>query len=264
MKKNSSFKILKSKNGDRVPTGISGFDDLIQGGFPRNSNVLLAGTPGTGKTIFGMQYLVNGAEKFNEKGLFVTFEQKKNAIVQQATQFGWDIEKLEKYGKLRIIDININKINDKTSNDLRIIIKREGIKRVVIDSLSTLIVNAPIYTKMSDIPINRILTSKVVISQPIIGDFFIKKFIYEFLDNLRDLNCTSILIGEAAQNSEFISRDAVSEFVCDGIVVITFEALGGEFSRSLLIRKMRATKNDEDIHPLEISGKGVVVHKIVK
>ncbi|MBI2449635.1 AAA family ATPase [Candidatus Pacearchaeota archaeon] len=249
---------------ERIKTGIPGFDELIQGGFPRNSNILLAGAPGTGKSIFGMQYLINGSEKYNEKGLLVTFEQKRDDVIQQANQFGWDISKLEKFGKLKIMDIDIERINDRTSNDLRIIIRKEGIKRIVIDSLSTLVVNAPMYAKLSDIPINRLIANKIIISQPVVGDFFVKKFIYEFLNDLKGLNCTSLLIGESAQNSEYLSRDTVSEFVCDGVIVITFEALGGEFSRSLMVRKMRATRNDEDIHPLEIGNKGIVVHKIVK
>lgn len=264
IKKSVSKIFIKSKSDSRVPTGIPGFDSLIQGGFPKNSNILIAGIPGTGKTIFGMQYLVNGAEKYNEKGLYITFEQRKEGIINQARQFGWDFEKLDKSGKLRIMHIPINKINDRTANDIRIIIIKEGIKRVVIDSLSTLVINAPLYMKITDIPLNKFLSDKVILSQPIIGEFFVKKFIYEFVDTLKGFNCTSLLIGESPQNSEYMTRDTISEFVCDGVLVITFEALGGEYARSLIIRKMRETKNDEDIHPLEIGNKGIVVHKIVK
>ena len=63
----------------RIETGIIGFDGLIKGGFPIASTVLLTGSPGTGKTIFGLQYLYNGALKFREKGLYVTFEQTEDA-----------------------------------------------------------------------------------------------------------------------------------------------------------------------------------------
>jgi len=61
---------------ERVQTGIKGFDGLIEGGFPKSSAILLSGTPATGKTIFALQYLVNGIEKFNEKGIYITFEEK--------------------------------------------------------------------------------------------------------------------------------------------------------------------------------------------
>ncbi|MBI5148916.1 hypothetical protein HZA33_04525, partial [Candidatus Pacearchaeota archaeon] len=63
---------------------------------------------------------------------------------------------------------------------------------------------------------------------------------------------------------DYFTRDTLSEFAADGLIIITFEALGGEFSRSLIVRKMRQTKNDEDIHPLEIGKNGIVVHNVVK
>lgn len=63
---------------ERVATGIKGFDNLIEGGFPKGSAILLSGTPATGKTIFALEYLVNGARKFNERGLYVTFEEKRD------------------------------------------------------------------------------------------------------------------------------------------------------------------------------------------
>ncbi|MBS3065685.1 hypothetical protein J4229_01425 [Candidatus Pacearchaeota archaeon] len=81
---------------ERIPTGIKGFDELVQGGFPRNSSVLICGGPGTGKTIFGMEYIINGATKYKEKGLYITFEQRAESLRGQALQFGWNISKLEK------------------------------------------------------------------------------------------------------------------------------------------------------------------------
>ena len=89
-----------------------------------------------------------------------------------------------------------------------------------------------------------------------------KKFIYEFIEDLRSLNCTSLLIAESAQSGDFITRDTISEFACDGIIMINFESLGGAYSRSLTVRKMRETKNNEDVHPMEIGKNGVVIHKI--
>ncbi len=247
---------------ERTPTGIPGFDDLVQGGFPKNSSVLVAGSAGTGKTIFALQYLINGIEKYDEKGLFVTFEQKADAVRKQAAQFGWDLEKYEKAGKLKIMAIKIDNISDKTIHDIRIIVTREKIKRLIIDSLSTLVVNAPLQTRLSEIALKEMLTDKIILTQPIMGDYIVKRFIYNFIDNLRGLDCTTLLIGETGGESGFITRDTISEFVCDGVVVITFEALGGEFSRSIIVKKMRQTKNNENVHSLEIGGKGLVVHKI--
>ena len=77
-----------------------------------------------------------------------------------------------------------------------------------------------------------------------------------------DLDCTSILISEASEKGDYLSRDTISEFACDGVILINFESMGGEFSRSLIIRKMRNTRNDEDIHPLEIGKSGLVTHDV--
>ncbi|HLC65734.1 MAG TPA: ATPase domain-containing protein [Candidatus Nanoarchaeia archaeon] len=74
----------------RIKTGIKGFDELVQGGFPEGSSTLITGSPGTGKSIFGLQYIYNGAIKYKERGLYLTFEQRKTDMMNQAVQFGWD------------------------------------------------------------------------------------------------------------------------------------------------------------------------------
>lgn len=263
-KKVKKAKQSKAASGKRVPTGVPGFDDLIQGGFPQGSSVVIAGGPGTGKTIFGVQYLYNGATKYNEKGLLVTFEQRVEDIYEQARQFGWNLQQLEKQGKIKIMAFPANKINDKTIDEIRHAITNEGIKRMVLDSVSTLIVNAPVYSRRDDLVLKDVVSEYTIFSPPIVGDYIVKKFLYTFIDSLKGLGCTCLLIAEATQSGESYSRDSLSEFAADGLILITFEALGGEFSRSLIVRKMRQTKNDEDIHPLEIGKSGIVVHEITK
>lgn len=254
--------LSKADLGARTPTGIPGFDELVGGGFPTNSTILICGGPGCGKTIFCMQYLINGIMKFNESGLYVTFEQRREDLLKQAVQFGWDLEKLEKSGKLKIIAMPVDKISKTIIEDIKKIVKENKIKRLVFDSLSTLIINAPIYTSPNELAVQDVVGENIVFSPPIIGDYIVKRFVYNFIEQLRDLDCTSLLISEASQNGEYISRDTLSEFACDGIVLISFESMGGAYSRSLIVRKMRSTKNNEDVHPVEISDKGIIVHKI--
>ena len=231
---------------ERISTGIKGFDELIEGGFPKGSAILLSGTPATGKTIFALEYLINGVKKFNEKGIFITFEEKKENIKEQAKQFGWNLEELGKKRDLIIKQISSNEISKNTVKEILEMIKEFNIKRVVIDSLSTLAINTPsTYLNVNEM-----------------NEYTIKRFIYSFVDELKQFNdITSILISQSLNEGD-LSRDDVSEFICDGIIHLTFESMGGEFSRSLLVRKMRRTKNDEDIHPLEISTKGIIVHNI--
>ena len=253
---------MKEKKLMRVQTGIKGFDELVQGGFPKNSSILVCGGPGCGKTIFASEYIYNGAKKFNEKGMYVSFEQNSDSIKNQARQFGWNLSAMEKSGKIKLLSIPTSKLKRETLEEIKTIVKKEKIKRLVIDSLSTLVINAPIYTTPSELSVQDVVGDNIIFSPPVIGDYVAKRFIYQLIESLRDLDCTTILISEAAEKGEYITRDTLSEFACDGVIILSFESMGGDYSRSLIIRKMRGTKNDEDVHPVEISKKGITIHKI--
>ncbi|MFH1683093.1 MAG: ATPase domain-containing protein [Candidatus Woesearchaeota archaeon] len=227
-------------------TGIDGFDPLVTGGFPKGSHVLLSGTPGTGKTIFALEFIYNGATKFNEKGLYLTFEEKVSKLKKQALQFGWDFDILERERKAKIVSISSSELSKNTVKDIISMAKSSGVQRLVIDSLSTLAINTPlVFTNVTDL-----------------GDFTIKRFVYSFIDTLKELNDTTVLLVSQNQSNDSLSSDKVSEFLCDGVIHISYESMGGDYSRSLVIRKMRQTKHDEDIHPLEISQGGLVVHNL--
>ncbi|HSR12179.1 MAG TPA: circadian clock protein KaiC [Thermodesulfobacteriota bacterium] len=79
----------------KTPTGIDGFDEITRGGLPRGRTTLVVGGPGSGKTIFALQTLFNGARS-GEPGIFVAFEEKSAQIMQNAASFGWDLEKMSK------------------------------------------------------------------------------------------------------------------------------------------------------------------------
>lgn len=250
---------------ERVKTGIKGFDELVQGGFPRGSTILLTGTPGTGKTIFGLEFIYNGVTQFKEKGLYITFEQTIESVKNQAVALGFNLDSLIRKGDLEILYIPVGEIDKRTASKIIEKVRKQKINRLVIDSISTLSINAPVYSYMSDQTLIDLEKGKSFLSPPIVGEFITKRFIYSFIDELHiGDGCTTLLISEASEKGEYLSRDTVSEFVCDGVVLFTFESMGGEFSRSLLVRKMRNTKNDEDVHPLEISNNGLVVHSIEK
>jgi circadian clock protein KaiC len=228
---------------ERIKTHIEGFDDLVEGGFPEGSNVLLTGTPGTGKTIFSLEFLYNGAINDKEKGIYFTFEEKKKSLIEQAKQFNWDFEKLKKSNKLRIIAIGTEDISKNTVEEIIEIIKNTKTKRIVIDSITTLSYITPETT-----------------SQLGVNDYSIKKFLYSFISKLKEIEgLTSLII---SQKDELVSN-TISEYICDGVLDIQYESLGGDYSRNLTIKKMRKTKNDEDLHPLEIkSEKGIIIHNL--
>jgi len=252
---------LQNELAERARTNIQGFDNLISGGFPRSFNILLTGGPGTGKTIFGMQYLFNGATKYGEVGLFVSFEQSGDKLKRQAAQFEWNLDALEKTGEVHIMHIPARQINKKTVQKIKNYAQKYSIKRIVIDSLSTLVINAPIYSTLSELNMMEKVSGKTYVSPPIIGEQIINRFLYSFIDELKEIDSTNILIAEASQakrnNEEILS----GEYACDGVIKLSFESIGGDYSRSMIIRKMRETKNDENIHPVEIGKNGIVIHK---
>jgi KaiC/GvpD/RAD55 family RecA-like ATPase len=228
---------------ERIKTGIKGFDALIEGGIPQGSNVMLCGTAGCGKTLFALEFMYNGASKFNEKSLFVTFEEDLEGIYEQARQFNWDFMKYQQRGLLSIINIPPTEITNNTINDILQIAAEKRISRLVIDSLSTLSLYVPNNTGKAD-------------------HNSIGRFLHSFIGRLKSTRQVTSLIINQSPDEKSLSKDNISEFICDGVIHLVFESMGGEYSRSLLVRKMRRTKNDEDIHPLEISAKGLIVHNI--
>src|SRR5580700_2030126 len=87
----------------KAPTGIAGFDEVTGGGLPRGRTTLLLGGPGSGKTIFALQYLVNGARTYGEPGIFVAFEETSKRIMANAVNFDWKLGQLRK-NQLLFID----------------------------------------------------------------------------------------------------------------------------------------------------------------
>jgi predicted ATP-dependent serine protease len=80
----------------KAPSGITGFDEITGGGLPRGRTTLLLGGPGSGKTIFALQYLINGARVYGEPGIFVAFEETSQRILANAASFDWKLDQLRK------------------------------------------------------------------------------------------------------------------------------------------------------------------------
>lgn len=89
---------------DKVPTGITGFDEITGGGLPRGRTTLLTGGPGSGKTLFALQCLVHGARDCKEPGIFVAFEETAQRLMANATSFGWKLAELARRKKLFFMD----------------------------------------------------------------------------------------------------------------------------------------------------------------
>src|SRR3989344_2017062 len=118
---------------NRVSSSIHGLDKLLGGGFPENDVVLLTGGCGTGKTVFGLQYLCFS----KEKGIYISFEDEPEDIRSIAESFGWGAGKLEEKGALRLVKFDPFQLEDAMDMVRNNILEMHA-SHIVIDSISSL------------------------------------------------------------------------------------------------------------------------------
>lgn len=247
--------------GARVRTGVPGFDELVEGGLPKGSNVLLTGIPGTGKTIFALQYLFNGA-KSGECGVYVTLDQKRQDLLDQARKLGWDLEALERDKKVKIVEVALDLAGINIFEMIDVAVKEVGAKRLVFDSLVNFAVNIdqfviPLGFKLSDIDPaykNRPIDHKVVYSGK--SD---QRITYLLINELSKQGTTNLIITAAKQAGDQLTVDGVSEFACDCVIAFYNELLGSKHMRTLSILKMRDTDHSQYVHDFELSKNGCSV-----
>jgi len=87
----------------RQKTGIVELDEMLHGGFMEPDAVMIAGSAGTGKTTLALEHIVNGATKYGEHGIYLTFEQLPDQLYRDAENFGWNLRQLEEEDKLRVV-----------------------------------------------------------------------------------------------------------------------------------------------------------------
>lgn len=221
---------------ERIPTGIPGFDELIGGGFPAGSTILLSGGAGTGKTIFAQQYIYNGAKDYGQPGIFITLEEGLTNIVWNMQNFSWDIKPLEEQNLMRIYKINLeadDDIEDKIMLELEKIaemVNEMGAQRLAIDSTTAF----SIFIK---------------------DQGMLRNVLYRFSNELKKLNCTTLLTAETKGGMTDFSAFGVEEFIVDGVVANYLIPP----NRNLFIRKMRGTDHSKTVHPFAITPKGIKV-----
>jgi len=231
---------------ERVVTGIPGLDDILHGGIPKRNVVLLSGGPGTGKSIFGQQYLYNGL-RLGEPGVLVVLEEHPVQVRVSMSQFGWNVRPYEEKGMFAIVDAFTAGIGEAAKREryvvrapddfqslvdvLREAIRDVGAVRAVIDSVTTLYITKPAMARGMVLQLKKILSG---------------------------MGCTSILVSQVSVTERGFGGPGV-EHAADGIIRLDLDEVDGELRRSIIVWKMRGTSHSMRRHPFEITDKGMIV-----
>jgi len=240
----------------RCPTGIPGLDALLDGGLPKNRSILLSGTCGTGKTIFGTQFLVGGIIQYDEPGVFLTLEQSAEELRKDMLGFGMDLKKHEDQGKLVIIDTSLSRIGLKNYIS--------SVPNIPQGSFS-LLPDEFDMNKVIDLTVQataQLQAKRLVIDSLPALDYLIKdthdvrRILINMNYALKKANLTSLIITESLEE-DGISRHHVEEYISDGVIILrTNEALD---TRTIKIRKMRLTKHSLKPLTFDLTDTGILV-----
>lgn len=229
----------------RATTGVPGLDPRLQGGFPLNRAILIHGEPGSGKSTMALQFLAAGLEA-GENGVCVSVDEKPRHLLDDVAPFGWDLEKAASDGRLTMLDASpyFTKIRNKTKSsmpvdachiatDLTQQLSRTGAKRLVIDSMSSLVPPELSRAQAQD---------------------YLRSLIMSFEDNLK---ATVVLTCRSACDDPLGLCDAAQHLV-SGVIELRVRQVYSACTRYMFIKKMRATSAPPQEYPFVIeSGVGL-------
>jgi len=237
----------------RISSGVKGLDDLISGGFPEGSIILISGKAGTGKSSFCASFLYEGF-KNNEAGIYVTTELSKEEIKKDLMQtFGWNFEEFENKGLLSFIEIEptFSTFSEKGfERDFGSIVKI-----YVYDLLEK------ISKEAKRLNAKRLVIDSITLIESFIKDEYLRRAaLISFVNRLKRLRLTTLITSQILHiNPNSLSISGILEFLVDGIIKLDDNPEREEFKRTLTILKMRRTKHSEYVHAFEITSEGIRV-----
>ena len=239
---------------NRVNSGIHGLDELMNGGFPKGNIVLISGTPGTGKTIVCFQFIEAGL-KNGETCLYITSDQPVKNLLSEANQLQFHFQPEVDKGKLNIVYLDLDKQN--LHKDIEEIVKSGNYDRIVMDSLSP-VTELPMWMVNNGkevIPSSNSMTTTTI---PLDSIQATRLHLRHLMKIIKEENSTTMVTTEIPEGSRDLSRDSISEFLVDGILVLGLDTTMGR--RKLTIRKMRGTKHSLKPMDVEITEHGIRLH----
>ncbi len=223
---------------DRVPTGVKGLDEMLDGGLLPNSVTVIKGAPGTGKSCLGIEYIWRGAAEFGEPGIIVSFEEFPRQYYRDAASIGCDLRELETRNLVRTIfaspGVFLQSVQE-PGGLLDQTVEQMGVKRVLVDSMSQL---------------ERIARDQVAL----------REVMYSFLNGLQRYDLTVMVTQEDTSIMGAMSvAEAGLPYIVDTIIQLRYVEIDSQMKKAVLVLKHRASDHDKDIRQFEVTAQGVVV-----
>jgi circadian clock protein KaiC len=225
----------------KAPTGITGFDEVTIGGLPKGRPALICGSAGCGKTLFSMEFLVNGARQFNEPGVFIAFEETEEELAKNVASLGFDLHQLIRQKKLVVDYVRIERSEIEETGDfdleglfirLNHAIDSIGAKRVVIDTLEALFAGLP-------------------------NEMLLRAELRRLFRWLKDKGVTSVITAERGEGT--LTRYGLEEYVADCVVLLDNRVVDQITTRRLRVVKYRGSVHGANEYPFLIGEKGLSV-----
>lgn len=222
-------------------TGITGLDEITGGGIPQGRPTLVCGGPGCGKTLLSIEFIVRGATQYGEPGVFMAFEEKAEELAANVTSLGFDLEKLQRDGLLKIDSVHIDRaeIEETGAYDLEGLFIRLGYaidtigaKRVVLDTIENL------FGSLKD-------------------EGILRAEIRRLFTWLKDKGVTTIITGERGEKT--LTRQGLEEYVSDCVILLDHRVSNQISTRLLRIVKYRGTVHGTNEYPFLIDEEGISV-----
>jgi KaiC/GvpD/RAD55 family RecA-like ATPase len=231
----------------KIITGVTGLDEMLGGGFLCNKIILVRGGPGTGKTIFSLQFIAEGARR-GEKAIYVTLEEPLNSVRETAAILGFDLENLEEKNTLKLIDgsQSVYRFGEEARRSY-------DSSRPVISQIASQIVAEAESFKAKRLVIDPITSA--IIHQRFPTDKRLE--ILELMKSLRKIKCTSVITSESSSPSE--DEFFVEEYLADGVIILAQTLHNFVVTKTIRVAKMRGTRHDDQPRKYEISDNGFVV-----
>ncbi|MDQ4088964.1 MAG: circadian clock protein KaiC [Actinomycetota bacterium] len=222
------------------PTGIAGLDDITHGGLPRDRTTLLAGGPGCGKTLLGVEFLVRGVE-MGEPGVFVAFEETTEELTANVASLGWELDAMRADQKLIVDHVKVERerIDQTGDYDLEALfirigfaIEEVGARRVVLDTIEVL------FSALDD-------TARL------------RAELRRLFSWLKGRGVTAIVTAERGEGS--ITRHGLEEYVADCVITLDHRVDDQIAVRRIRVVKQRGSGHGTNEYPFVIGDSGITV-----